>query len=96
MKKLNKEPYVNDAIFKPTITRASFEDWKINAAPISMTVQKREIPLDVFRDFKFGNQSLTKEEERELIEELKVDIAADKTPAITIPFNPIGKILSIT
>ena len=34
---------------------------------------------------------LSKEEERELIEELKVDIAADNTPARRIPLIPIGK-----
>ena len=36
-------------------------------------------------------QSLIVDEARELIEELRVDIAADKTPASNNPFNPIGK-----
>ena len=39
----------------------------------------------------FCNQSETVDDASELIDELNVDIAADKTPASKRPFTPIGK-----
>ncbi len=59
---------------------------------VQIIATKREILTDLI----FGNQSLSVDEDKELIDELKVDIAADNTPAITIPLKPIGKISEIT
>ena len=42
-----------------------------------------------------GKQVLPLKEVRAFIDELNVDIAADKTPAISSPFIPIGKSLTI-
>ena len=59
---------------------------------IKITVQKIAIYLEVFTDLILGNQSVSVDDDNELIDELNVDIAAESTPAMTIPLNPFGKI----
>ena len=91
--KLNNEPYVKDAIFKPIIIKGSFGSLKYSAVKIRIIVQKTETTCEFLIEFNFGNQSLIVDEESELIDELNVDIATDRIPATTIPFIPFGNIL---
>ena len=63
-----------------------------NAIKISTTAQARLIHLDCTKLIEFLNQSTATEDAKELIEELNVDIAADNIPAISRPFNPVGKL----
>tara|TARA_Y100001936_G_C15699441_1_gene470149 strand:- start:8 stop:298 length:291 start_codon:yes stop_codon:yes gene_type:complete len=96
MKKLNNTPYVNEAIFKPTITRALSALLKIIAEEINIIVHPTATNLEILTEVILGSQSLIVDEDNEFIEELRVDMAADKTPAITMPLNPTGKTLLIT
>ena len=49
-----------------------------------------ELFLDFDKSFKFGNQSLIVVDAKAFTEELKVDIAAERTPATTKPLKPTG------
>ena len=66
-----------------------------NAIEISTTAHTKLIHLDWTKLIEFLYQSTATEDARELIEELNVDIAADNIPAISRPFNPIGKVWTI-
>ena len=55
------------------------------------TPQAKLMDCDFFTVADPFNQSVTVDEARELIDELNVDIAADKTPANNIPLMPTGK-----
>ena len=91
MKKLNKEPYVNDAILSPRTTTAVSPSSKINAMKIRRQAQIPLISIDLKRVTFVFIQSKIVEEASELMDELKVDIAAERTPASNIPLIPIGK-----
>ena len=73
------------------ITIASSPSSNINAIPISTPAQIKLINLLNLSDFVFLTQSLMVEDAKEFIDELKVDIAEDSTPASSNPFNPMGK-----
>ena len=95
MNRLNSPPYVNDAICSPIITIASFPSSNNNAIPIKIAAQTRLTNRDNFNDFVFFTQSLIVDDASELIDELKVDIAEESTPANNSPFNPTGKYCAI-
>ena len=78
----------------PVIIKASFLSSKNNAVPTSKTDQKKPIINLVFFP-KLILKSIILDELNELIEELKVDIAAESTPEINNPFIAIGRSLII-
>ena len=89
-KKKSASKEVVEAIFNPIITNALLDSLKIKDNKTNIIVQKKAINLVVLIFVTDGNQSLIVVDERELIDELNVDIAAERTPAITIPLNPTG------
>ena len=68
-----------------------FVSLKKRAIKISTAPQAKLTSLDIFMSLALCNQSETVDDASELIDELNVDIAADKTPASKRPFTPIGK-----
>ena len=89
--KLISPPYVNETIFKHKITiedSGLYSNIKLNN--VNMTPHIIEILIDFLRLTFFPNISIIVEEARELIEELREDIAADNAPASISPLNPDG------
>ena len=79
-------PYVYDAIFKPRITIAVSLSSKNMAIPIRTSAQAKLINLDNFNELCLPFiQSIIVDEANALIDELRVDIAADRTPVNKIP-----------
>ena len=64
---------------------------KTNAIIIKMAPHTRLTKREVLILCLFLNQSVIVEEAKEFTEELRVDIAAERTPASKRPFTPIGK-----
>ena len=93
--KPNNPPYVNDAICRPIITMAESLSSKISAIAIKIVAQNKLIHLEEDKDGLPLNRSIKVEEASAFIDELKVDIAADKIPANNKPFNPTGKYSTI-
>tara|TARA_B100001750_G_C15102551_1_gene396147 strand:+ start:222 stop:506 length:285 start_codon:yes stop_codon:yes gene_type:complete len=87
----SRPPYVKDAICRPIITIAESLSSKISAIPIRTDAQNRLTILEVFIDDLPPHQSTIVEDARELIEELRVDMAADNIPASNNPRSPVGK-----
>ena len=82
---------MKDAIVSPMITIALSPSSNMSAIPMSTIAQ---IPLTIRDFFKSAsplNQSMIVEEAKELIDELNVDMAADRIPANNNPFTPMGK-----
>ena len=78
-------------ISKPTIIIAVFVSLKKRAIKISTAPQAKLTNLEKFMSLALCNQSEMVDDASELIDELNVDIAADKTPASKRPFTPTGK-----
>ena len=70
--------------------KASFDSSKSRATPTRRVDQKKPIINFVFFP-KLILKSIMLDDDNALIEELKVDIAADNTPEINKPFIPIGR-----
>ena len=65
------------------------------AIPIRTAAQTALVFCAVFKSVSFLNQSRNVDEASEFMDELNVDMAADKTPASKSPLNPIGSLLII-
>ena len=89
--KPNNPPYVKDAIWRPIITIAESLSSKKRAILINAIAQNKLTNLDIRRVGFPPNQSIIVEDAKEFIDELKVDIAADKIPASNNPRRPTGK-----
>ena len=82
---------MKEAILRPSITTAVLPSSKIIAININKIAQIALTTKDVFILTLLFIQSFTVDDAKELIDELRVDIAADITPANNNPFTPIGK-----
>jgi hypothetical protein len=89
--RLRRIPYVNDAILSPVISRRLLLSSKTEAININANAQKTLIALDSLILSSTSKISLSVEEDNELIDELSVDIAAERTPTSSIPLIPIGR-----
>ena len=82
---------MKDAICRPIITMAESLSSKTSAMLIRTKAQNRLTSLENLK-FEFPpNQSIIVEDARELIEELSVDIAAERIPASNNPLKPTGR-----
>ena len=93
--RLSSPPYVYEAIVNPSTTTEVSPSSNTRAMKISKTAQIALISIELNKLAFLDIQSCIVEDARELIDELKVDMAADKTLANNIPFIPIGKWFTI-
>ena len=82
-------PYVNDAIWRPTIITAESLSSNNSAILIKTVPQAKLTKREKVTSTLFSNQSVTVDDANEFIDELSVDIAADRTPASKIPRIPL-------
>ena len=82
---------MNDAILRPVIKRSSLDSSNTDAIKINANAQKTLIIFESFTSSFTPRTSLKVDDESELIDELRVDIAADSTPTSSIPLTPSGR-----
>ena len=64
---------------------------KMSAIPMRTIAHTKLTIRDFFKSASPLNQSMIVEEAKELIDELNVDMAAERIPANSNPFTPMGK-----
>ena len=90
-KRLSKIPYVKDAILSPVISSKLLLSSKTDAIKISANAQKTLTNLDRLILSLTSRTSLSVEEDNELMDELSVDIAAERKTTSRMPLTPFGR-----